>query len=131
MKVRIYSDEEIKKLEDNIYVMKVQYNRTIIYDPVFKLWCIMMRLYHPELSSKEIFKAANFDINMLNDRTPQERIRQWMVNYKKYGVSYFVPENKAYYTLPTTIKKYKENNYNRDEFVKSIMRLLEDYEKNR
>lgn len=131
MKARIYTEEEIKKLEKNVYVMKVQYNRTIIYDPVFKLWSIMMRLCHPELSAKEIFQKGYFDVNMLNDRTPQERIRQWMINYKKYGIKYFIPSNKEYYTLPKTIKKYKDNNYNREAFFESVIKLLESYEKNR
>ena len=131
MKVRIFTEEEKEKLENNIYVIKVQHNRTIIYDPVFKLWCIMMRLYYPELSAKEIFKAGKFDTNMLNDRTPQERIRQWLNNFYKFGIKYFIPEDKAYYTLPETLKKYKENNYDREKFIKSVTNLLEKYEKNR
>lgn len=131
MKIRIFKDEEIERLEENKFVIKVQYSRAIIYDPAFKLWCIMMRLYHPELSAKEIFKAGDFDVDMLSTRTPQERIREWMINYKKYGVDYFVPENKEYYLLPTTNKKHKNNNYDRKQFIESTIRLLNQYDKNR
>ncbi len=131
MKIRIFTDEEIKKIEENVFVIKVQYSRAIIYDPAFKLWSIMMRLYHPELSAKEIFKAGGFDTNILNIRTPQERIREWMINYKKYGTSYFLPENKEYFTLPKTLEKYKTYNYDRNQFIESVIRLLNQYDKNR
>lgn len=131
MKVRIFTEEEIEKLEENVFVIKVQHSRAIIYDPAFKLWCIMMRLYHPELSAKEIFKAGGFDTDILSTRTPQERIREWIINYEKYGVNYFLPEDKSYFTLPKTIEKYKRYNYDRIQFIKSVIRLLEVYDKNR
>jgi len=131
MKVRIFTEEEIEKLEDNVFVIKVQHSRAIIYDPAFKLWCVMIRLYHPELSAKEIFNAGGFDIDILSSRTPQERIREWTINYKKYGVNYFLPENEPYFTLPKTILKYKRYNYDRNQFIKSVVRLLELYDKDR
>ena len=130
MKVRLFTEEEKQRLESNVYVIKVQHNRTIIYDPVFKLWCIMMRLYYPGLSAKEIFRAGKFDINILNDRTPQERIRQWLSNFNKFGIQYFIPVGKAYYSLPETLEKFKRNGYDRNSFLKSIISLLEKYEKN-
>ena len=131
MKVRIFTEEEIEKLKNNIFVIKEQNSSTIIYDPAFKLWCVMIRLYHPELSAKEIFNAGGFDIDILSSRTPQERIREWNYNYKKYGVNYFLPENEPYFTLPKTIQKYKRYNYDRNQFIKSIVRLLELYDKDR
>lgn len=129
MKIRIFTKKEIKALEENIFVIKVQHSRAIIYDPAFKLWTIMMRLYHPELSAKEIFEAGGFDTDILNNRTPQERIREWTINYKKYGVNYFLPEDEAYFTLPKTIQKYNKNNFNREQFIRSVIKLLGVYGK--
>ena len=66
MKVRLYTDNEIKILEQNIFVRKVKYKREIEYDPLFKLWAIMMRFKFPELSAREIFSRAGFDVNILH-----------------------------------------------------------------
>lgn len=105
MKVRVYTDEEISILRKNIFVRDVKYKREISYDPVFKLWCIMMRLEFPELSAREIFSRGSFDVNILHKKLPQRRIKDWLDNYKKFGIKYFLPENESY----STIKKSKNN----------------------
>ena len=43
MKLRYYTDKEIESLKSNMFVKNILHKRTIEYDVVFKLWCIMMR----------------------------------------------------------------------------------------
>lgn len=105
MKVRVYTNEEISILRKNIFVRDVKYKREINYDPVFKLWCIMMRLDFPELSAREIFARGGFDINILHKKLPQRRIKDWLDNYRKFGIKYFLPETDSY----STIRKTKES----------------------
>ena len=85
-----------------------------------------MRLKFPELSAKEIFSRGGFDIDILHDKLPQRRIKEWLDNYKKFGVSYFLPENKYYFTLNKQQKRVQEI----DTFkLKLLKRILEDLEK--
>ena len=105
MKVRVYTNEEISILRKNIFVRDIKYKREISYDPVFKLWCIMMRLDFPELSAREIFARGGFDINILHKKLPQRRIKDWLDNYRKFGIKYFLPETDSY----STIRKTKDN----------------------
>ena len=106
MKVRLYTDNEIKILEQNIFVRKVKYKREIEYDPLFKLWAIMMRFKFTELSAREIFSRAGFDVNILHRKLPQRRIKDWVDNYKKFGIRYFLPEDEYYQSI-TYLKNKK------------------------
>lgn len=99
MKVRIYTEKEIDILENNMFVRKVKYKREIEYDPLFKIWCVMMRLKFPELTAREIFYRGGFDINILHHRLPQRRIKDWVDNYKKFGIKYFFPEDEFYQSI--------------------------------
>ena len=96
MKKRIYTDNEIKKLKACLFVREIKRKCEIDYDPVFKLWTIMMRYEFPELTAREIFARAGFDIDILNNKLPQRRIKEWKDNYIKFGVSYFLPEDEVY-----------------------------------
>lgn len=130
MKVRLYTDEEIKVLKQNIFVNSVKYKREIEYNPIFKLWAIMMKYEFPELSAREIFARGGFDINMLHKKLPQRRIKDWMEIYQKFGIKYFLSENNCYYSLKHSkdddeekvdimktklfyyiLKRFKENNF--------------------
>lgn len=123
MKIRLYTDDEIKILNQNMFVRKVKYKREIEYDPVFKLWTIMMRLKFPELSAREIFSRGGFNIEILHKKLPQRRIKEWLDNYKKFGIRYFLPENEYY----QSIKKYSNDNENIDSFrLKLLKCVLED-----
>ena len=86
MKVRLYTDEEINKLNNSIFVRSVKYKREIEYDPLFKLWTIVMKHDLPELSAREIFARGGIDINIVHKKLPQRRIKEWMDNYKKFGM---------------------------------------------
>ena len=104
MKTRIYTKEELEILKQNIFVLDVKYKREIVYDPIFKLWTIMMRLEHPELTAREIFKLGGFDVTILHNKLPQRRIREWLTNYQKFGVTYFLPVNTPYYSIKKLTK---------------------------
>ena len=104
MKTRIYTKEELEILKQNIFVLDVKYKREIVYDPIFKLWTIMMRLEHPELIAREIFKLGGFDVTILHSKLPQRRIREWLTNYQKFGVAYFLPVNTSYYSIKKLTK---------------------------
>lgn len=99
MKVRLYTDNEIEKLKQCIFIRNIKYKREIEYDPIFKLWTIMMRYDMPELSAREIFARGGFDINILHKKLPQRRIKDWVDNYKKFGIRYFLPENEYYQSI--------------------------------
>ena len=66
-KIRYYTDNEILKLKKNVFVIDVLQKREIKYSPVFKLWCIMMKLEFPELTCKDIFERSETMQNNLNN----------------------------------------------------------------
>lgn len=104
MKRRIYTDEEIKILKSNIFITDINYKRELVYDPIFKLWTIFMRLECPELTAKEIFERAGINTTILHPDLPRKRIKFWIYNYKKFGVKYFIPVDEPY-TLNDKFKK--------------------------
>ena len=125
MKAHIYTDEEIKKLKNNKYVLDVLYKRQIKYDTVFKLWCIFMRLQYPELSAKEIFKVADFPVDILHYKLPQRRIKEWLDNYIKYGSNYFI-DNMPYYNVTSSKVKTYKNLYLIQEMIDLYIKKIEE-----
>ena len=119
MKLRYYTDKELSSLNSNMFVLSIKYKRQIEYDVVFKLWCVMMRLKNPELTGKQIFERAGFDINILHDSLPYRRIGEWVKNYRKFGLSYFLPELLPYHSLET-----KKDTLDKDEVFK--LKLLKE-----
>lgn len=99
MKIRIYTDSEIAKLKSNMFVRNIHYKRQIEYDPIFKLWTIVLRKDCPHLSAREIFARGGFDVNILHKNLPQKRIKEWYDNYKKFGIKYFLPEDEFYTSI--------------------------------
>jgi hypothetical protein len=120
MKVRIYTNDEIKILKQNIFIRDIRYCRELVYDPIFKLWTIMMRLDCPELSAREIFARAGIDINIVNKRLPQRRIKEWFDNYYNFGIAYFLPEECHYFT----IGKEKEMCNAVDDFKNKLLNCI-------
>lgn len=96
MKRRLYSEEEIELLKKCKFVLDVKYGCQIEYDPIFKVWCIMMKFECPELTAKEIFERAGMNTNLLHKTTPRRRIADWIYSYKRYGLEYFLKENEPY-----------------------------------
>ena len=119
MKRRIYTDEEIKILKSNIFITDINYKRELVYDPIFKLWTIFMRLECPELTAKEIFERAGINTTILHPDLPRKRIKFWIYNYKKFGVKYFIPVDEPY----TVIDKFKK------QILDIVLRRLEQDER--
>ena len=128
MKLRFYTDKELETLNSNMFVKSVHYKRTIEYDVVFKLWSIMMRLKFPELTGKQIFVRAGFDINMLHDNLPYRRIAEWLKNYRKFGLNYFLPELKPYHSLEKKKTSVDESELFKLKLLKEILKELKEVE---
>lgn len=126
MKARIYTEKEINTLENNVFIKKVKYKRELEYFPVFKLWCILMKIENPDLSAREIFERGGLDINILHHKLPRSRIKEWMDNYKKYGIAYFLPEDNSYFTIEKDKVEYASDNYFLKELEKYICKRLKE-----
>lgn len=77
MKKNKYTINEIRLLNLNPNVIRVKYGNTIEYNPVFKKWAVIQSVQHPEMSAREIFEMAGFDLDIIGSRTPRDRIRHW------------------------------------------------------
>ena len=119
MKRRIYTDEEIKILKSNIFITDINYKRELVYDPIFKLWTIFMRLECPELTAKEIFERAGINTTILHPDLPRKRIKFGIYSYKKFGVKCFIPVDEPY----TVNDKFKK------QILDIVLRRLEQDER--
>ena len=117
MKVRLYTDEEIEKLKKSIFIRDIKYRRELEYEPLFKIWTIVMKHDFPELSAREIFERGGIDINIINKKIPQKRIKEWRDNYQKFGIKYFLPEDDYYNSVATT----ENNKIDNDSLKKQLM----------
>ena len=102
-KIRFFNEEEMKILLSNSNVDGIKNNSQIIYNDEFKLWAVKEKMAHKDMTARQIFVTGGFDMNILDDRTPQKRICFWMKKYKMFGEDYF--KNKYSYRAKT-----KENN---------------------
>lgn len=96
-KIRVYSDVEIKILLSNPNIVNIKNKSQIVYKNDFKLWAVLEKLNHSEKTARQIFESAGFDMNILDDRTPQKRLRYWIKKYIMFGRDYFL-DNKYTYT---------------------------------
>lgn len=96
-KIRVYNDEEIKKLLSNKNIDSVNNKCHIIYKNSFKLSAVKEKISSPEKTAREIFEKAGFDMKILDDRTPQRRLCSWLKKYKMFGEDYFNEKNKYSY----------------------------------
>lgn len=128
MKIRYYTDKELESLIKNMFVKEVHLKRIIEYDVVFKLWCIMMRLEFPELTGKDIFLKAGFDVDMLHDNLPYRRIADWLKNYKKFGLNYFLPDLEPYHSLG--VKSAKKDDLFKTRLLSFILIRLKELDNN-
>ena len=105
-KIRIFNEEEIKKLLNNPNVEYIKNKSQIIYKNKFKLWAVKEKLNHIEKTAREIFIAGGFDMNILDERTPQKRLSLWVKKYKMFGEDYF---NNDIYSYKAKLKQEKNN----------------------
>ena len=96
-KIRVYNDAEIKILLGNSNVERIRNKCHIVYKNSFKLWAVKEKLSDTSKTARQIFVAGGFDMNILDDRTPQKRICSWVKKYKKFGEDYFTNKNEFTY----------------------------------
>ena len=96
-KIRVYNDDEIKILLGNSNVERIRNKCHIVYKNNFKLWAVKEKLSDTSKTARQIFVAGGFDMNILDDRTPQKRICSWVKKYKKFGEDYFTNKNEFTY----------------------------------
>lgn len=105
-KVRVYTDYEIKKLMTNPNVDGIKNKSQIIYNPNFKLWVVKEKILNPEKTARQLFESGGFDMNIIDDRTPQRRVCSWVKKYKMFGSEYFTKDRYTYKTLEENKKVY-------------------------
>lgn len=126
MKIRLYTDEEIYKLKQSIFIKSIKYKRELEYEPIFKLWTIVLKHDYPELTAREIFARGGIDINILHKKLPQRRIKEWMDNYKKFGIRYFLPENDFYSSINKKEKDFVHSNDLKDQLMRFVLKRLKE-----
>ena len=123
-KIRVYNDDEIKILLGNSNVERIRNKCHIVYKNSFKLWAVKEKLSDTSKTARQIFVAGGFDMNILDDRTPQKRICSWVKKYKKFGEDYFTNKNKYTYKAiqrNTTETKYLSNTFNDPKFIALVI----------
>lgn len=86
---RVFTDNEMEQLLKNENILGIRYEKEIIYSSEFKLWAVEEKLKYPRKTARQIFEEAGFDMNILDERTPQRRLNAWTKKYKKFGIEYF------------------------------------------
>ena len=127
MKLRYYTESELEKLESNIFIKEIHFKRRIEYDTLFKLWCIMMRFDCPELTAKQIFERAGFDCSIFSDNLPYRRIGEWLKQYKRFGINYFLPELEPYCSKEIITPEIKEDTF-KLKLLKVVLNRLKEIE---
>ena len=127
MKLRYYTESELEKLESNIFIKEIHFKRRIEYDTLFKLWCIMMRIDCPELTGKQIFERAGFDTSFLHNNLPYRRIGEWLKQYKRFGINYFLPELEPYCSKEIIKKEIKEDTF-KLKLLQTVLKRLKEIE---
>lgn len=94
---RIFTKNEKKELLKNKNILGIRYEKEIIYSGNFKLWAVEEKLKYPFKSARQIFEEAGFNMNILDERTPQRRLNAWVKKYKRFGVEYFIDLADKYY----------------------------------
>ena len=123
-KIRVYNDDEIKILLGNSNVERIRNKCHIVYKNSFKLWAVKEKLSDTSKTARQIFVAGGFDMNILDDRTPQKRICSWVKKYKKFGEDYFTDKNKYTYKAiqrNNTETKYLSNTFNDPKFIALVI----------
>lgn len=123
-KIRVYNDDEIKILLGNSNVERIRNKCHIVYKDSFKLWAVKEKLSDTSKTARQIFVAGGFDMNILDDRTPQKRICSWVKKYKKFGEDYFTDKNKCTYKAiqtNNTETKFLSKTFNDPKFIALVI----------
>jgi len=82
MSKRIFTREQVEDLMNNPNISKCS-DKAISYSKDFKIRAI--KLYREGLTSKEIFKQAGFDLNVIGKDKPKWLMHAWNKTYKSKG----------------------------------------------
>lgn len=112
-KIRVYNDKEIEKLLSNPNIVGIKNKSQIVYSNEFKLWAVREKLSDTSKTARQIFVTGGFDMNILDDRTPQKRLCTWVKKYKKFGEDYFTNKNSyTYKALQRSNNKFLSKVFN-------------------
>ncbi len=125
-KIRIYNEEEINKLLKNPNIESIKNKRSIIYKNSFKLWAVKEKIKNEEKTAKEIFIDGGFDMNILDDRTPQRRLCSWKRKYELFGEDYFRDDRLFYKAIQNKSKGYQCKLFNDPNFIALIIEKEDD-----
>ena len=77
-----YSEEQIRKLSDNIYVARCS-DKAISYTKEFKQLAI--KQYEIGMIAVEIFRDANFDLELIGRNKAKGCLKRWRQKYRLKG----------------------------------------------
>jgi len=92
MSKRIFSEEQIKELLQNPNVEKCS-DKSITYQKDFKI--LAVKKYLEGLSSNEIFRQAEFNLDMIGRKTPKYCLRDWRTIFKTKGLQELLIETRG------------------------------------
>lgn len=90
--MKYYTEDEKRILMMNPFVLFIRDDKAIEYDPAFKLWCVFTKKSHPEKSCKSMFMECDFDMNIISNRLPYERIKRWEERFDTFGPEWFLDD---------------------------------------
>lgn len=129
-KARIFTDYEIMKLLQNPNIVSINNKSQIVYSNEFKYLAVLTRIAHPEKTARQIFEEYGFDMDILNERTPQRRLCLWLKQYERFGEAYFLDNIRLYKTIHKKDKVADTNDFlNIMEDLKNVIEELEQCEK--
>jgi len=91
MSKRSFTREQIEELLKNENVGRC--SRAIVYSKEFKIKAV--KLYEQGLTSKEIFRQANFDLEVIGKQKPKSLMRDWNRIYRAKGEKGLVEETRG------------------------------------
>lgn len=125
-KIRVYNDNEIKTLLSNPNVERIKNKSQIVYKNEFKLFAVKEKINHSEKTARQIFEEGKFDMNILDDRTPQKRLCSWVKKYKKFGEDYFTNKNNYSYKALEKHKCNLKEMFKNDKVIAYVVEKKDD-----
>lgn len=125
MKTKIYTKEEQQMYLKNPFVNDIIYDRFIVYDPIFKLWCVLKRLTDSSETSRHLFYVAGFPIELMSPKLPQARIKEWESTFYRYGADYFLNNELGAYLKEESLINRKKNYPELNKMYLEIKSMLE------
>lgn len=84
MSKRIFTKEQIDVLSQNQNIARCS-EKSISYDKGFKMMAV--KEYQKGLSPTEIFKEADFNIDLIGKKTPERCLHRWLRTVRQKGES--------------------------------------------